>query len=1174
MAGLNSFLPNFEQPEAPAPQAQPESNPAVDYLGTAQALGGDKKLQQESERNKPLVTEGVPDMLRNPMPQTLASLNEHPEYQNRAVAMYQYAKQNDNMGLTPDLSDPREIAEWTTKNYAWLEWSDVKKMMDYNKLDNMPPEVLQAWNEGAAMWRNTDGSVDQSLRASVGILTSPLTWLGMGAVRGAAQGVMSKQAFKYFEKLGQKIGRSQSFGMKSARMLGASSVAGAGWAGGDRAYWEKFEAEAEGREFNDNGSVTEAAMMGAVGAPAMIAGGYGVFKGIKAGNQAMRNNVRLYRGSRLGAFQTETGRAGTWTDSQEAAAQFAGGEGNVHVANAYPQRPMIFNQPDYSAQEIIQKLGLDEERGAKLIEATNNEQRIPVKQVVDMVEDDLTAKGVDMAIIREPVDGMKSMYGLEQGSLEKSEIQSYKILNPSIVFKPKGFEPIFVPRSQRGMVGTYYHGSGARHDKFQDKFLRTGEGNTKFGAGVYVAQHKGTGQFYETQMGKKTGEGYLYKTKVKPKEEEFLDWDKPLSKQSSHVKKALASNEVTANYLDNPEILRAHGGADTGEALNTALYSLEGGKEGVADILHSMGIKGNLYLDGGSRFEGEGTHNLVVFKSEDIEIRQRGDQEFKGYNTKEAKQFLMDKDISKNPNEDWGFREEQDYVDLAREHGYEGAPFDPPWKIDKGRVSTRYPSGAKRMQDPHSKELLVGLDGMKLVPSSFETNMGIMSKYPNFKSSAKTASGRAQAMTKHVKDNLLWLHDQIPEDIRNRSKMWYDGANNMANEWSERYQMPDHSIAGIMAVLSPQKDWYMNVSLAERVLDIMSHKKDSDWTDEMFQTGKRVFLDSQDRSTASGRAKYNENANMLAVVAGKKLGELDESLEQAMWLRLYDETYHDRTHRIVTPEGEFGETVMTKGGEQAKTGWGSLGEIEKAVRIFNSPTMHNVSKRLGGMHKVRNFYNNIIDPSNASDVTIDTHAVAAGLLRPLSGKSAEVLHNFGGGVKGQRGASNSTKSGSMGTYGLYADAYRQAAAERGILPREMQSITWEAVRGLYGASYKADDKNVQFIEQVWYDYRKGKITLDEARSISSEHAQGINPPTWHGGRDSVVSEEKAKTSYAGQLHGSGTSGSYLGRTGGRGAGSNTGLPSSGVNPAAMLGATGLGGASALQFIPYSGEGEI
>ena len=51
----------------------------------------------------------------------------------------------------------------------------------------------------------------------------------------------------------------------------------------------------------------------------------------------------------------------------------------------------------------------------------------------------------------------------------------------------------------------------------------------------------------------------------------------------------------------------------------------------------------------------------------------------------------------------------------------------------------------------------------------------------------------------------------------------------------------------------------------------------------------------------------------------------------------------------------------------------------------------NISDSLGNMHKIRNFYNNIVDPeAEDGSVTMDTHAVAAGLISPLSGTNVYI----------------------------------------------------------------------------------------------------------------------------------------------------------------------------------------
>lgn len=62
---------------------------------------------------------------------------------------------------------------------------------------------------------------------------------------------------------------------------------------------------------------------------------------------------------------------------------------------------------------------------------------------------------------------------------------------------------------------------------------------------------------------------------------------------------------------------------------------------------------------------------------------------------------------------------------------------------------------------------------------------------------------------------------------------------------------------------------------------------------------------------------------------------------------------------------------------------------------------------------------------------------SAALLGTLSGSSREVLQNFFSKVKGEVGHGGGNVTGSNETYGLSAEAYRRAAKERGILPREM-----------------------------------------------------------------------------------------------------------------------------------------
>jgi hypothetical protein len=437
-------------------------------------------------------------------------------------------------------------------------------------------------------------------------------------------------------------------------------------------------------------------------------------------------------------------------------------------------------------------------------------------------------------------------------------------------------------------------------------------------------------------------------------------------------------------------------------------------------------------------------------------------------------------------------------------------------------VSTRLPTAVKRTEDPLASRLVIDLEAAKKDPAAFEYNMGLIRQYPNFASKARNPDKQAEDFITEVKNNLLFLHDQVPEATRQRSKLWYDGARNIADRFSVDYGVPDQAVSGVLAVLSPQKDWFMNVSLGQRVLDIATKQQSTRWDSSMDVIAKTIF----------GDPKY---ASMVNAIRGKTLAEVKEPGLKAMWLRTYDQAKNPREHQIVSPEGNFVGVRMNQDGKTpTQTGWGSLNEIGKAIVILEDPRIETISANLGQQHKVRNFYSNIYAPNDpAGPVTIDTHAVAAGLLRPLSGNSREVLHNFGSGVVGEGGPKNSSITGVQGTYGIYAEAYRRAAEERGILPREMQSITWEAVRGLYPDTFKSQAKNVDQIDGIWLQYRKGKMSLEEARNEVFKIAGGIRPPEWEGaGLRPGSAQAVQPAGNAGELPGAGVPGGSASGAGG------------------------------------------
>ena len=456
---------------------------------------------------------------------------------------------------------------------------------------------------------------------------------------------------------------------------------------------------------------------------------------------------------------------------------------------------------------------------------------------------------------------------------------------------------------------------------------------------------------------------------------------------------------------------------------------------------------------------------------------------------------------------------------------------------DLGRLRAAHPDAPSRGGLPGKRGDIVDMASFRSTPELFQKNIDLVRAYPNMRIGTSTNSHDtvAKAFKSHVVDNLLALHDAVPEHIRQRSKLWYDGARKITDDWMQKYGLPDHSIAGALAALSPQKDWYQNVSLAQRVLDSMK-------SGDNFYRGQ-VFDPGMEQSWAARPSLQKpEYSGLVDMLRGKSLHDLDgmqmdpmeRATAKAMWIRMHDETYRDPSHPIVTPEGGFGEPVKTDAGTNAKVGWGSLTEISKAVRAIeaaNDPAQ--LSQLMGERHKVRNFYNNILSPnSKHGDVTIDTHAVAAGLMRPLSGNSVEVSHNFGNYAgKGIPNAGGSALTGVSGLYPLYADAYREAAKQRGVKPREMQSITWEAIRGLFPDTWKTADNGAK-VDAIWNRYRNGKLTQKAARNQIIDLAGGIRNPTWFVGTDGANGSAAGSSALPGSaVHGAGT-GTADGRTGG------------------------------------------
>ena len=405
---------------------------------------------------------------------------------------------------------------------------------------------------------------------------------------------------------------------------------------------------------------------------------------------------------------------------------------------------------------------------------------------------------------------------------------------------------------------------------------------------------------------------------------------------------------------------------------------------------------------------------------------------------------------------------------------------------DPMRISPRRPTAKGATENPLTEDLQISSADILNSPNMVENLLPRLMSYVGVRGSRVVGDTRTpeRIFIDHVKGNLLHLYNSVTPEYRERARQWYVGANKLSQQAADKHNIPLHQVAGVMAALSPQKDWFMNYDLGMRTIDnYFSIPTDAVFDKPMAKAFRRMIKKQNPKPAKVLRAT-------LKSLEGRAFGEMD-AYDQGVFIRFYDEVNNpERSHRIISPEGELLGFKMTAKGEKSGTAWNGFGDIEKAVSILRDGSRENIDQQVGQMHKVRSFYNNILSPmSDRGDVTIDTHAVAAALLRPLSGSHAEVMDNFKVGGK-------SAITGAVGAYGLYADAYREAAAEVGILPREMQSITWEAVRGLYTPAFKGQKKNQETINKIWQKYDEGGINIDQVRQEIFDVAGRIKQADW------------------------------------------------------------------------------
>lgn len=397
------------------------------------------------------------------------------------------------------------------------------------------------------------------------------------------------------------------------------------------------------------------------------------------------------------------------------------------------------------------------------------------------------------------------------------------------------------------------------------------------------------------------------------------------------------------------------------------------------------------------------------------------------------------------------------------------------------------------------------------------------------KAAATTPRQVIRASIDAMKRNLRALYEAYPQEWRERSRAWYQGAHRLAGEMAEEFGTTREQVAGVMASLSPTKDWFQNVELARRILTrvrefekappVFTEALYGRFAEKMNKGTDFAISKTKSEKAAAGRKFTSADERRIRADRAKRIEKIRDLIGQswdggdietkafifrAMEVMDFPE---GQTFSVISPEGDVVRTATKKNGTDWKLVHQSYKFIGNAIEIAemapNTPfaqVMERVSAKLGGEHKVRSFYNNIINPWDKRSVTIDTHADAAAWLRPFSSKSAQVKQSMGG-----AGASKSATTGVSGTNGVIAQAYFELADEMKLArPSELQSVTWEAIRSLFEPSHKkVGGKAFTAIEDLHNQYISGKISHDKffrflkntLRNADS-HASGFRAPDW------------------------------------------------------------------------------
>jgi hypothetical protein len=265
--------------------------------------------------------------------------------------------------------------------------------------------------------------------------------------------------------------------------------------------------------------------------------------------------------------------------------------------------------------------------------------------------------------------------------------------------------PAYLQERGTALYHAAFHGSPHAFDRFSLEHIGTGEGAQAFGFGLYFTDKKEIAEYYKDTLGKyqwkneevakkyedgvdkallrqletkmpneilamnkqyadlangegkpnfmgdmynalKSGDfsaqGKLYQVELAPAEDEYLDWNKPLSEQSDKVKAALKDSGLLDYTL--PFSKRDQGNEPNLSLTGGEFYKAmsDGYDEDASNTLHKAGVRGIRYAAEQGKSDAS---NYVIFSDDDITITAKYSQNLAGvealYDGKNDQMYLV-----------------------------------------------------------------------------------------------------------------------------------------------------------------------------------------------------------------------------------------------------------------------------------------------------------------------------------------------------------------------------------------------------------------------------------------------------------------------------------------------------------------------------------------------------